>query len=941
MMHSLLLVSLLQISAAQSAVVASDGRIAYESGGSIYLMRTGEPAARITSGAFIDRQPAWSPDGKTIVFVSDRAGGTHLYRIAVDGLRATGAPERLTSTADADTEPSVAPDGRIVFVRGTGAAADLWIREANGAEKKLVSAAGNDRSPSVSRDGVVVFSATREGRRQLRSIRLDGTQDRVVLSEPVGEFPAWSPDGKRIAFVSTVGRRPVMVTPADGSYANTVGLRRGKPVWIDDQTLLLSEIANDGPGYNGDPDRLNDREAERDAGFDGTLWRVSVPALADAGLTNVEVARPTMTEADRTDYFDRAIQRVTDLYFSKPDQSAARATWERVGRELRTRAAQTRTQAELDELVHDALRRRPPLRTEATGRAGVSSAHPLATEAGLEILRKGGNVVDAAVAVSFALSVVEPDASGIGGYGQMLIQVKGMDKPALIEFMARAPEAATATNPAMSDPNLSRPARAIVPGTVDGMHRAWQRYGSKQVKWADLIEPAIRLAENGYVLDESFTTTLRREQEEFLRYDGARALFFRDGKPLASGDTLRNKDLAWTLRQIATGGADAFYRGEIARRLVNDLRARGSVITLNDMARYYAEWREPVTTTYRNHTIWSSAPPVSGGATLAAQLNTLENFKALKPATEDAASAHAMIEAWRIAPARNRIADPSLWPVDITAAVSKDSARARWNCFFNPNKAVSQADLNARRCANAVADTVAGAREEAESLLEGCDVSDPAHVCRATGTTSFAVGDGDGNLVAVTQTLGTWGGTFYVTPGLGFLYNDKLGSYGGPEAFGARLPYARHTSNIAPTLVFKGVGREARPWLAVGAAGNAWITAAVYQMVTGAVDHGMSPQQLVELPRFLPGGGGGGGPAGPGGGGPATGEQQAGVSNLQIEAGFSPAVLARLEQLGHRFTTISLPGELRMGYAAAVMSDKGSVKAGADPRRSGGAGAVR
>ncbi|MEX2283554.1 MAG: gamma-glutamyltransferase, partial [Gemmatimonadota bacterium] len=699
---------------------------------------------------------------------------------------------------------------------------------------------------------------------------------------------------------------------------------------------LLSEIAADGVGYNGDPDRLNDREAERDVSFDGTLWRIAVPAPADAGLLTVELEPRVMSTQDRTDFFDRAIQRVTDLYFTKPEFAAARTSWERVGAELRSRAASTRTQAELDELVHEALRRRPPLRTEASGRAGVSSAHPLATEAGLEILRKGGNVVDAAVAVSFALSVVEPDASGIGGYGQMLIQVKGMDKPALIEFMARAPEAATASNPALNDPTLSRPARAIVPGNVDGMHRAWQRYGSKQVKWADLIEPAIRLAENGYVLDESFTTTLRREQEEFLKYEGARALFFRDGKPLGPGDTLRNKDLAWTLRQIATGGADAFYRGEIARRLVTDLRARGSVISMNDMARYYAEWREPVTTTYRNHTIFSSAPPVSGGASIAAQLNTLENFKALKPPTEDAASAHAMIEAWRIAPPRGRIADPSLWPVDISAAVSKDSARARWNCFFNPNKAVSQADLNARRCTNAVADTVAGAREQREALIDECDLSDFDRVCRATGTTAFAVGDGEGNLVAVTQTLGTWGGTFYVTPGLGFLYNDKLGSYGSPEAFGSRLPYARHTSNIAPTLVFKGTGREARPWLAVGAAGNAWITAAVYQMVTGAVDHGFSPQQLVELPRFLPGGGGRG-PSSP----VATGGGQPAVSNLQVEAGYAPSVIARLEQLGHRFTPISLPGELRMGYAAAVMADKGAIKAGADPRRSGGAGAVR
>jgi len=200
--------------------------------------------------------------------------------------------------------------------------------------------------------------------------------------------------------------------------------------------------------------------------------------------------------------------------------------------------------------------------------------------------------------------------------------------------------------------------------------------------------------------------------------------------------------------------------------------------------------------------------------------------------------------------------------------------------------------------------------------------------CRGSGTTAFTVADADGNIVAVTQTLGTWGGNFYVTPGLGFLYNDKLRSYRtDPSSYGARLPYARHGTSIAPTLVFEGVGTEQRPLFAVAAAGNAWITPAVYQMVVGMIDQRLGPQDALELPRFL------------------VGARRNGAELrevvVQIEDGFAPEVMRALERLGHDIQLISLRGELRMGYGAAVLIDGGVVRAGGDPRRSGGASAVR
>jgi gamma-glutamyltranspeptidase/glutathione hydrolase len=207
-----------------------------------------------------------------------------------------------------------------------------------------------------------------------------------------------------------------------------------------------------------------------------------------------------------------------------------------------------------------------------------------------------------------------------------------------------------------------------------------------------------------------------------------------------------------------------------------------------------------------------------------------------------------------------------------------------------------------------------------------CDRAAPAlrgRTCRSTGTTAYAVADADGNMVSTTQTLGTWGGGFYVSPGLGFLYNDKVTSYGSDTtAPGARIAGARHGSTITPTLAFRGSGPTKEPWFAIGAAGNAWITSAVYQTFVGIADGGLGPQAALELPRFQ------------------TGRRSADGVVLQMEQGVAPQVLRQLEAMGHRFEFISLPGEVRQGYGAAVVIQDGRVTAGADPRRAGAAGAV-
>jgi gamma-glutamyltranspeptidase len=477
------------------------------------------------------------------------------------------------------------------------------------------------------------------------------------------------------------------------------------------------------------------------------------------------------------------------------------------------------------------------------------------------------------------------------------------------------------------------PTLVNVPGTVAAMYLAWQRFGSKKLPWEALLVPAIRAARDGYIVSEGLATTLATERERFLKWDGSRALFFRNDQPLQAGDTIRNPDLAWTLEQIAKGGADAFYKGEIAKRMVSDLHAKGSPIKLTDLARYFAAERPPVETTYRGYSIFSSAPPVSGGSELAAQLNLLEQWTSPQPYSEDAATLHAMIAAWQLTPtSRGRIADPGLWPTTTEPFTNKDTAKIRWRCF-DPAKAIDPAKLrgDTLTCAQGPKTATIELTRPPECQAHGYGAS-LAPVCLAAGTTAFAVADADGNMVATTQTLGTWGGNFYVSPGLGFLYNDKINSYAGDaNAYGARLPFARHGSTIAPTIVLEGSGRTRRASMALGAAGNAWITSAVYQTLVGMIDQRLDPQAALELPRFLLSGGGGG-RGGPGA--PATG------ATVQMEDNFSPEVMKRLEALGYRPQVISLMGELRMGYGAAVRVQNGRATAGADPRRAGAAGAI-
>lgn len=938
---------------ARGPAFAPDGRLAVSINGDIFAQQS--PGGRwmhLTTGIAWDRDPAWSHDGSSIVFSSDRSGQYALWRMKINADGTAGTPERITNSSEPERSPSLAPDGMIAFARGEGNASRVWLRSPDGMEKRLTSREVTELNPALSPDGTrIAFIEPSEAGRSL-VVGSVGNQRALTLNTDRNvEQLAWSPVGDRIAF--TAGNRGgVYVAPLDGRWTNFVSSKHGDIAWSRDGKIAIVEHEDVNVAYNGDPDRLGERIASEDFESKENLYFVPAPPPPDAGLAEQAIVADRNRAERYGEAYDRVWERSTKLYFSQPGTAERLAEWQAVKAKHRPEALAAKDQDELEAAIYAMLRERPATRSSATGRAAVSSAHPVATAAGIEILKAGGNVVDAAVAVSFTLGVVEPDASGVGGYGQMVINLAKMEKPTLIEFMTRVPEDATLSNTSMLINGRYPPDGAAlvnVPGTVAGMYHAYKEYGSGKIAWKDILAPAIRAATNGYVLSEGTATTLSTEREHFLKYDGSKALFFnKDGTPKVAGDTIRNPDLAWVLGKIAEGGADGFYKGEVAEKWVSDLRAHGNTMKLSDLARYFAPEREPVSGTYRGYTFYASAPPVSGGAEMAGKLNLLEHFEKPKVYTEDAATMHAIVSAWLLVPStRNRIADPDLWPTDIAPIISKDTADLRWRCY-DPNKALSPEQFrgivlqcalpaptgDGRLGAGMVnGDTGAAPVPSPQSPVEcGPDHATEVAYCHSSGTTAFTVADNEGNVVAVTQTLGTWGGDFYVTPGLGFLSNDKLTSYGTDSTqYGSRLAFARHGSTITPTIVFKGK----KPVFAVGAAGNNWITSAVFETLLGALDYGMGPQQALELPRFIPGVAFGGGGRGGRGGGAAPAKY-----NIEMEDGFSPAVIKKLRELGYDISYVSMRGELREGYGAAVAIDGKKVTAGADPRRAGTAGAI-
>lgn len=876
----------------------SPTRLRARSGGQEGLRHTSQ---RVTNLSGDERRPAWTPDGR-IVFAHRAAGGTQwdLYVTSLDA----SAPARLTDTDDNEMQPGVSPDGRrIAFAsdrENDDSDVDIWVM----------------RLPAPSAGG----SAPADE-------KADGRPTRLVQARGTDGYPSWSPEGDRLAFYAVregIGSTWVTaVDPLPESDRATARAPRARPshppilvsrhggagAWSPDgRTIAIGEVPDPEPIYNGNPHRdRSDPPPVFGLGRAYQLWTVPAPRPIDEGGRTVAPA-VTASPSALAHAFDRVWSTLKSLYYAHGDGAVH---WDALRARYRPRALQVRTEHALEDVVDAMVAEQPLIKpVVVSSRAVIVSGHPLASEAGRLTLERGGNVVDAAIAVSFALGVVEPEASGIGGDGQTVLYLKGMPEPAVVEYKDQTPMRATLDNP-----KIFRNARLVgdgaaaanIPGVVAGLEYLYKRYGSGRVTWGELIQPAIKYADEGFILDDALPSSIAEGRQYLKKYSEAERIYLPDGRLPKAGDRFVNKDYAETLRVIARNGADAFYRGTLARRIAADMEANGGIITYDDLAQYHAIEREPVVGTYRGHVLYTGGPPVASGVSLLEALQILANHGAKPGATPatDPDYWHHMIESWKVREPMRRIADPAHWPVDYETHLQPSHAQELFR-KIDPARA--------------------GRYPEDDEEPEGGRGSRPgvSEVERiGRGTTSFVVADADGNMIASTQTLSTWGGTFYVSKGLGFLYNNHLRSSRTTRGgYGQLLPLMRSSSASVPTLVFRAEGTDRVPRMAVGVAGNAWIAASAYSIITAVIDGGLAMQRAIEAPRFLVG--------------RDPADALGTAARIEIEDRFPRATIEALMRRGHTFQKIGRKGEVRYGYAAAVLVDPRNrrVEGGSEPRRS-------
>ncbi len=470
---------------------------------------------------------------------------------------------------------------------------------------------------------------------------------------------------------------------------------------------------------------------------------------------------------------------------------------------------------------------------EVTAQHGmVVAAESLAALAGVEILQQGGNAVDAAVAVGFALAVTYPEAGNIGGGGFMLI-CRADGFATMIDFREKAPGSATRAMYLDSSGNVVPhksqvgPLAAGVPGSVAGLLHALEKYGTRSRQ--EVLAPAIKLAENGFHLPAWLAQDLNENQHHFSAFISTKKIFAKNGKPYAAGELFRQPDLARTLRLVAQKGWDGFYRGDIAKKIVAEMRRSGGIITLRDLETYKAVEREPLLGMYRGHKVITVAPPSAGGIILLQMLNVLEQFDLKGFGHNSVRTIHLFASAAQRAFADRAayLGDPDFVRMPVQLLVSKSYARQRAG-ELNTLHAMPSASIKA-------------------GIVE-----DSMH----KETTHYCVVDANGNAVAVTTTLNDLYGCKTVVDGAGFFLNNEMDDFaispGVPNMYGltggdanAIAPNKRMLSSMAPTIVVK----EGKPFLLVGARGGSRIPTAVANIIINVIDFGMGIRQAVEASR--------------------------------------------------------------------------------------------
>jgi gamma-glutamyltranspeptidase / glutathione hydrolase len=534
----------------------------------------------------------------------------------------------------------------------------------------------------------------------------------------------------------------------------------------------------------------------------------------------------------------------------------------------------------------------------------VVSVHHQASDAGVELLREGGNAVDAAVATGFALAVVHPAAGNLGGGGFLLLRMQD-GKSTFIDYREKAPLAATETMyqdaqgnvlPATSLQSSVIGYRSIAtPGSVAGLAYAERKYG--KLGLARVMAPAIRLAHEGFELSPEEADEL--SDSDLAKFPDSNRIFQRNGRLYKAGEIFRQPELAQTLERIAAN-PDDFYRGKLAQELINDLKPGGALLTLEDLAQYSVVERAPVTGTFHNYTVLSAPPPSSGGVVLVSALNILEGYDLASLGDRTAISMHLITEAYRRAymDRTDYLGDPDYNNIPVDQLTSKKYADA-WRASIDPKTASPSASLQRPAGFLPPAPTTAGHRR-AESQ----------------DTTHYSVVDDQGNAVSVTTTLNDSFGSHVTAGSLGFLLNDEMDDFaskmGVPNMFGliqgpanAIAPGKRPLSSMTPTIVLE----DSKLRYVLGSPGGARIITTVANIFLSTAEDGLNIQQAVDAPRF---------------------HHQYLPDKLYLEPGFSEGTLTDLRAMGYSLSIRN--GHWSNGECIAVDPKTGALEGGQDHR---------
>jgi len=515
----------------------------------------------------------------------------------------------------------------------------------------------------------------------------------------------------------------------------------------------------------------------------------------------------------------------------------------------------------------------------------VVSQNRTATQVGQQILAKGGNAVDAAVAVGFALAVTLPRAGNLGGSGFMLVHKADKKETIALDYRSVAPLAATIEKLQGEDGEIDwdrltfGPIAPGVPGTVAGLYLAWQRYGS--LPWPDLLQPAYDLAKQGFTVTDDLAFALANGVSSLSRYERSAAIYLKgNNQSLKAGDLLVQKNLAWSISQIQQHGADAFYRGEVGQRMVEAVQAAGGLISMEDLASYKVRPRRPVLTRYRDHAVVSMAPVSAGGVTLLQMLNMLSNFDMSKYDQGSAKSLHLLAEVMKRSAANRRtyLGDPDFVEIPMKGYLSKQLARDMAK-GINLRKAAKVKDIDPQ---------APGKYESRE-------------------TTHFSVIDRFGNAVSNTYTLGYSFGSGFVAGETGILLDNQMRNFSyryGPEHPNVMRPGKRMLSTMTPTMVFEPGGKV---MMVTGTPGGSRIINVILQMLVNVVDYDLNIAEATHRPRI---------------------NQGWRSQTLGVEHGLSVDTIERLKEMGH-----SVKVQRTMGSTQSITWKDGLFYGSADPRR--------